>query len=187
MFFRKRLRETEEEILKNGVDDNSDGIIEIKIDSREQIFSAYSYSGDKLNSEFCGFVYEKAKRAPLNEDLSVKIYTHQQLDADEVAKTLKSHYSNEYREARQDMHRVTNISLIMTLFGVLTLAVLLLLNHFWDNFYVSTIVEIAAWVFVWEAVDYFYLQRPQIKAKLLLIQRIYLAKIEVCTVTANTN
>ncbi len=43
---------------------------------------------------------------------------------------------------------------------------------------VTTIVEIAAWVFIWEAVDYFFLQRPLIKAKLLLIQKISEAKIE---------
>ena len=182
MFLRKKLRETEEEILKNGVDENADGIIEIKITSRGQIFSAYSFSGDKLNPEFCDFIYEKAKRAPVNEDLSVKIYADQPVNADEVGKTLKNHYSNEYREARQDMKRVSTIALIMALFGVVTLTILVLLNYFWDNFYVSTIVEIAAWVFVWEAVDYFFLQRPQIKAKLLLIQRIYLAKIEVCAV-----
>lgn len=180
MFLRKKQRQAEAEILKNGFDENSDGVIEIKIDSREQIFSAYSYSGDKLNSEFCDFVYEKAKRAPINKDLSIKIYSDSQIDAGEVGKTLKSHYSNEYREARQDMKRVTTISAIMALFGVLTLALLVLLNYFWDNFYVSTIVEIAAWVFVWEAVDYFFLQRPQIKARLLLIQRIYFAKTEVC-------
>lgn len=182
MFLRKKLRETETEILNNGFDENCDGIIEIKIDSREQIFSSYSYSGDKLNAEFCDFIYEKAKRAPVSEELSVKIYSDRQIDADEVGKTLKSHFSNEYREARQDMKRVTTISAIMALFGLLTLTVLVLLNYFWDNFYVSTIVEIAAWVFVWEAVDYFFLQRPQIKAKLLLIQRIYLAKIELSAV-----
>lgn len=179
MFLRKKQRETEAEILKNGVDENSDGIIEIKISSREQIFSSYSYSGDKLNAEFSDFVYGKAKRAPINEELSLKIYTDQSIKADEVEKTVKSHYSNEYRETLQDLKRVTTISLIMTLFGVLTLTVLVLLNYFWNNFYVSTIVEIAAWVFVWEAVDYFFLQRPQIKAKLLLIQRIYLAKTEI--------
>ena len=78
------------------------------------------------------------------------------------------------------MKRVTTISAIMALFGLLTLAVLVLLNYFWDNFYVSTIIEIAAWVFVWEAVDYFFLQRPQIRARLLLIQRIYCAKTEIC-------
>ena len=89
MFLRKKQRETEGEILSNGVDENCDGIIEIKIDAREQIFSAYSYSGDKLNTEFCDFVYEKAKRAPLNEVLSLKIYTSQPVDADEVGKTLK--------------------------------------------------------------------------------------------------
>lgn len=179
MFFSKARRETEKEILSAGSDNSGESAIDVRVTAREQVFSPYSYSGDKLNLDFCDYIYEKAKNAPHSEDLSIRIFAEEQIDASEIDRTLKSHYCSEYREANRELKRTGTISLIMTLLGVVTLAIMVLLNYFWDNFYVTTIVEIAAWVFVWEAVDYFFLQRPLIKAKLLLIQRIYRAKIEV--------
>ena len=85
-----------------------------------------------------------------------------------------------YKEAKREIKRISFISLIMTLLGIIALTALLLINYFTDNLYITSIVEIAAWVFIWEAVDYFFLQRPTVKAKCILIQRIYLAEIEIC-------
>ncbi|MDE7208469.1 MAG: hypothetical protein K2O31_01155, partial [Clostridia bacterium] len=63
---------------------------------------------------------------------------------------------------------------------IIALTALILINHFTDNIYITSIIEIAAWVFIWEAVDFFFLQRPVVKGKCILIQRIYTAEIEIC-------
>lgn len=182
MFFSKKQREADREIMQHGTVAENDGeqgaVIKVKVQSREQLFSPYSYSGDKLNPEFCGYIFDKAKSTSLTEDLTICVHSDEEISSDEVQSTLKNHYADEYRETKKDLRRLTVISLIMTAFGIITLTVLVLLNHFWDNFYVTTIVEIAAWVFVWEAVDYFFLQRPVVKAKLLLIRKIYSANVE---------
>lgn len=180
MFFRKMQKELDKEIINGGTDESADGVIKVRVTSREQIYSSYSYSGDKLNPEFYGYIYEKAKNVSVKDELTVKIYTEEHLDADDVGRTLKSHYRQEYREAKRDVKRVSSISLVMAVLGVITLGILVMLNHVWDNFYVTTVVEIASWVFVWEAVDYFFLQRPVIKARLILIQRLYCGKTEIC-------
>lgn len=176
MFFKKKQFKTDKEILSS---DNDNCEIKVKIAEKEQLFSAYSYSDDKLNPEFCNYIYEKAKRTyPHKKDLTIKIYANEDIDAKAVELTLKNHYEEEYNDTKREFRRIITISLLMTLFGVIALTVMVLLNRFLDNFYVTTIVEIAAWVFIWEAVDYFFLQRPLIKAKLLLIQKISEAKIE---------
>ena len=41
------------------------------------------------------------------------------------------------------------------------------------------ILEIVAWVFIWEAVDGLFLQRPKIRRKNIQMQKLYFAKIEV--------
>ncbi|MDE6373753.1 MAG: hypothetical protein K2L72_04565 [Clostridia bacterium] len=182
MFFRKQQKELDKEITESvlGAHGGESGaIINVKIDGKEQLYSPYSYSGDKLSGEFCEYVYERAKRAPITEDLTINIHSAEELDAAEIESTLKKHYGRVYLESKGELRRVTTISLIMTVFGVIALAVMVLLNHLLNNFYVSTIIEIAAWVFVWEAVDYFFLQRPLVKAKLILIQRIYKATVEI--------
>lgn len=180
MFFNKKARAMDKEILKSKsiVNENS-STIELKINSSEQIFSSYSYSGDKLNPEFCDYIFNKAKFVSLGNELSIRIHTKENLDASEVEKTLKSHYSEEYKDTKTEIKRVTKISVIMTILGIIALSLFILVSKLWNNFYATTIIEIASWVFIWEAVDYFFLERPKIKAKCFIIQQIYNAKIEI--------
>ena len=154
-------------------------VIDVKITSKEQVYSKYSYSVDKLNSEFSEYVFEKAKGVPIKHDITIKIHSTENIDAIEIEQTLKKHYRTAYKEAKKEIKRISLISLVMTLLGILALTALILFNHFTNNLYIISIVEIAAWVFVWEAIDYFFLQRPVVKAKCVLIQRIYMSKIEI--------
>lgn len=182
MFFGKRQREIDKLISANADDENpleTPAVIDVNAASRDMIFSAYGYSGDKLNPEFCDYIFDKAKNRSVKGELAINIHTDADISADEVRATVKNHFGAEYLAAKRELKRLSVISIIMTALGVLTLAVMILLNHFFDNFYVNTVVEIAAWVFIWEAVDYFFLQRPVTKGRCLLIQRIYTANIAV--------
>lgn len=187
MFFNKQRRKIDAMILGGGNEGerDDDAVIDVKIAGREQLFSSYSYSGDKLNPEFSGYVFDKAKGVPVTEDVKIRIHTAEKIDVAEAEQALKNHYRAEYRNAKKEARRILAISVIMTLLGVLTLTALILINYFTDNFYVTSIVEIAAWVFIWEAVDYFFLQRPVVKGKCILIQRIYTAQITVCADEGN--
>ena len=182
MFFSKQRRDIDKLIVGSdgGEGNDNPSVIDVKIDTKEQLYSAYSYSGDKLNGEFGEYVFEKAKGVPIKDDITIRIHSEDDIDAEEVNRALKSHYRAEYKEAKKSVSRTTLISVIMTVLGIIALTALILINRFTDNFYITSIVEIAAWVFVWEAVDYFFLQRPAEKAKCVLIQRIYMSKIEIC-------
>lgn len=189
MFFHKQRRETDKLILGASAETPSDdpSVINVKITSKEQLFSAYSYSGDKLNAEFSEYVFSKAKSVPVTESIKIKIHTADAIDVAEAEQALKSHYRTEYIEAKKEAKRIVCISLIMTILGVLALTALLLINYFTDNLYITSIVEIAAWVFIWEAVDYFFLQRPVVKAKSICIQRIFTAQIVICNDESDKN
>ncbi|MDE7394572.1 MAG: hypothetical protein K2M95_00415 [Clostridiales bacterium] len=180
----KKRREADAMIMRageNGGEGQSDpSVIGVKIGGKEQLYSAYSYSGDKLNPEFSNYVLDKAKGVPIKEDIKIRIYSAEGIDAGEVEQTLKSHYCAEYKETKKEIKRLSWISVVMTLLGIVALTALILVTHFTENLYITSIVEIAAWVFIWEAVDYFFLQRPVVKAKCILIQRIYTATVEVC-------
>ncbi|MDE6471514.1 MAG: hypothetical protein K2L52_00605 [Clostridia bacterium] len=183
MFWNKHNKEIDRLILNNTSDDKSTdnpSEINVKIYNTDQLFSAYSYSGDKLNGEFCEYIFDKAKDAPLKDRIRIKIHTAADLDASDVQQSLRSHCKSEYIESKKQVKRLVLIATIMTILGIIALTALILINHFTDNIYFTSIVEISAWVFIWEAVDFFFLQRPVVKGKCILIQRIYMAEIEVC-------
>lgn len=184
MFFNKQFRQNDKLISNetNSYDGRSEeaDVINVKIDGREQLYSSYSYSGDKLNGEFSEYVFEKAKSVPIKNDITIRLHTKCNVNPSEVGQAIKGHYRSEYSESKKEHKRITLFSVIMTLLGIIALTALILINHFTDNLYITSIVEIAAWVFIWEAVDSYFLQRPVVKAKCILIQRIYTAKIEIC-------
>ncbi|MDE7191608.1 MAG: hypothetical protein K2O35_04010 [Clostridia bacterium] len=183
MFWNKRNKEIDKLILNNASEENSTDSpseINVKIFNKDQLFSTYSYSGDKLNSEFSEYIFDQAKDAPIKDRIKIKIHTETDLDANEVQQSLKSHCKSEYKESKKQVKRIVLISAIMTILGILALTALILINHFTDNIYITSIIEIAAWVFIWEAVDFFFLQRPVVKGKCILIQRVYTAEIEIC-------
>ena len=180
MFWNKQKKEIDKLILGNENIYKITNVIDVKIESKEQLFSAYSYSGDKLNTEFSEYISDKAKSVSIKEPIKIKIHTKTDIEVADVEQSVKSHFCAEYKELKKEVNRLAIISFIMMLLGIIALTALILVECFTDNLYITSIAEIAAWVFIWEAVDIFFLQRAVIKAKCLLIQRIYTASIEIC-------
>lgn len=155
-------------------------IINIKIDNKEQVISKFSYDeNDKLNKELSEFILDKTKIMPLTNDFKLNFYSSSAIDAKEVQTTLKNHFKEEYIEAKHELKRANIVSLIMLILGIASLSILILAHKFFDYFYFTTILEIASWVFVWEAVDIFFLQRSRLKRQCLLMKKLYSAQVEV--------
>lgn len=67
------------------------------------------------------------------------------------------------------------VSVIFTVIGILGLAAMVIIDHFFDKAIWTEVVDIFAWVFVWEAVDQFFIERR----KLLLERKKYQAFTEM--------
>lgn len=155
-------------------------VINIKIDNKEQVISKFSYDeNDKLNKELCEFILDKTKTMSLHKNIQLNLYTSSPIQKGEIKTTLQNHFQEEYIEVRHELKRVNIFSFIMLILGIISLSVLILAHKFFDYFYFTTILEIASWVFVWEAVDSFFLKRSNIKRKCLLLQKLYSAKVNV--------
>ena len=73
MFWNKQKKEIDRLILGDENIYKTTDVIDVKIESKEQIFSAYSYSGDKLNTEFSEYISDKAKSVSIKEPIKIKI------------------------------------------------------------------------------------------------------------------
>ena len=91
---------------------------------------------------------------------------------------LREHALRRYRAASREMKKNAAIAAVMFAVGVLGLVATVLCKLFADNPVFSEILDIFAWVFVWEAVDLFFLQRAALRASLSRALRLYDAKIQ---------
>lgn len=183
MIFRKNLRKADKEILQDkdyieGSDDKA--IISIKAEEDEQIFSTYNYdSNEKLNAELDEFIWDKARFVPMAKDIKIKLYTNTKTDEQEVVDAIKNNYKKEYIETKSELKRNAIFSLIMLLLGLAFMSFLLLMHVYFYNVYLEIIVEITTWVFIWESVDSFFLQRAALKRKRITLLKLYTAEMEI--------
>jgi len=159
---------------------NEDLVINIKVDNKEQIISKYSYDEtDKLNKDLSEFIIDKTKRTPINSNIKLNFYSKTNIEKTEVERTIRNHFTDELLDAKDDLKKSNIIALIMLLFGVITFAILFASYNLFSNIYFEMVMEIAAWVFIWESVDVIFLQRPKIRRTCLQYQKICLAEVEI--------
>lgn len=169
--------------LKNKNDNYEDiETINIKAESKAAIFSDYNYdSNEVLNSNLEEFLVEKVKNIPPKVNLRVKIFTDDCVDENEVKVAYKNKFKGDFEELEQELKRNMLFAFTMLILGVLFMGFLILEMYFLNNYILSTILEIAVWVFVWEAVDSFFLERSSIRRKRYQMARLYYAELEVVT------
>lgn len=169
--------------LKNKNDNYEDiETINIKAESKAAIFSDYNYdSNEVLNSNLEEFLVEKVKNIPPKVNFRVKIFTDDCVDENEVKVAYKNKFKGDFEELEQELKRNMLFAFTMLILGVLFMGFLILEMYFLNNYILSTILEIAVWVFVWEAVDSFFLERSSIRRKRYQMARLYYAELEVVT------
>lgn len=183
MFFNKNLRKIDKSIVKDK--DYIDGsentaIISVKAGEKEKIFSSYDYGKNVvLNPELDSFILDKAKTVPLSKEIKIKFYTNSSINEKQVVESLKNNYKKEYVESKEELKRNAWFSFRMFVLGLIFLSFLLLMHTYFYNIYMEIIVEIATWVFIWEAVDSFFLQRVGLKRKQIILLKLYSADIEM--------
>jgi len=161
-------------------------IINIKVENKNQIISNFSYDeNDKINKDLSEFIVAKSKRVPITKDIKLNFYTKNYIDKNEIQSTIKNHFNEEYLESKSELKRLNVFIITMLALGILTFAILVALyNRNFSNIYFEMILEIAAWVFIWESIDATFLQRPKIKRKNIQMQKLSLAQVEVNIVDA---
>lgn len=183
MFFRKKLRKLEKQ-LKNDdglmLDSNDNAVISINAPKQEQIFSEYDYdNGEDLNQELSDFVINKAKFVPTNKEIKLKLYTEKIADKGNIENAIKNNFKKKYIETQNEIKKNTLFAFAMFIVGLFSLAILLLMHRFFYNVYTEVILEIVTWVFIWEAVDAFFLKRLSLKREATIYLKLYSAEIKV--------
>lgn len=154
--------------------------INVKVDHSEQVFSKYSYDNkDILNKELSEYLWDNAKLVPAHKDLQLKFFTKCRLDRTEVSSAIKSHYKREMIEAKDEIKKANLLSFVCIVLGIISLAVLLAFYKLFDNYFIVTILDITAWVFVWEAVDVYFIRRPELLQRYKRLNKLYSAKIKI--------
>jgi len=155
-------------------DDNGKDIIEMVVRDDSNFLSPYSGKNPDISSDVSDFLDSSIKGVLPSEEIKIVIKSNVIDDSEKEID--KQAIKNHYDLARINIERrlITNggISLIMFLVGLFVIGLLIFLDQMNVQKIWTTIVEIAGWVFIWEAVDKFFIERKSLK-----LEKIYALKM----------
>lgn len=157
--------------------------INIKVKSEEELYSGYNYDKNEvINPALGDFLLEKAEALPVKSKLRLKFFSDVNIREHELFSALKNKFKGEFENYQRKLKKTALFSLVVLILGILFLGLFILEEMFFHTPVLSIILEIASWVFIWEAVDAFFLERLSFKEKRLQMARIYDAEMEVVIV-----
>lgn len=179
---REFFKQCQKRTKKYKTDKDGRAVIDIGAENYEDIFSYYSLDGvSVLDDECAKFVESRADLISMSEDLTLRFHVQEASDKKrrEIDYAVRENYLKELDKISKELKEKSLLSLIMLLFGG-AFFVLYYFSHVL-NFHIGIqfLTEIISWVFIWEAVNSFFLQRQNLKAERLKQYRLIYSKIEV--------
>jgi hypothetical protein len=156
-------------IIKLSVSDDSNFISPLSCEDRPMI-----------SSETASFLELNAKHVKVNEKIRFIIKSDVIDDSEKelYPKAIDNYYSAKIRDTKLELKRNAVISFIMLLIGIVVFASIIILNAVNAQALILSVIDVIAWVFIWEAVDLWAFKRSELRNTQLLNLKLLTAKIE---------
>ena len=182
--YRKKVKAIREKIAKDDFDEDKKGrsVIKINVSDEDSILSKYNDDGQEIiGADMADFINNLVKSVPKEKEivLDVKCNNYTEDKAKRYKNAIVNYYINEFADKDAKLKNNLLISIILFTVGVLGFAALYLLKVIDAYWLIQDIVEVASWVFLWETVDVFFLNRGVLKWKQKRDLKIIFAEIKI--------
>lgn len=182
--YKEKVKKVREKIKKDVFDEDKKGraILKINVSDDDCILSKYNDDGQEIiSSDMADFMNNLVKSVPSEKDIVLDI-TCAECSEDKqkrYKKAIVNYYVNEFADKDLKIKNNSIISMMLFLIGVIGFIGLYLLKTFDVYWLIQDIVEVASWVFLWETVDVFFLNRGILKWKQKRYLKIIFAEIKI--------
>lgn len=145
-------------------------IINMTVKDDTDFLSVFS-TGDTpvISSEVAEFLENSTQSIRSKEQLTLKIHSDciDDNEKKEYRRAIKEYYTERYIAGNRELKWNTIIVLLLALAGIIALAIAFLIDHQTANPLWTEVVDIIAWVFLWEAVDISAFKNKELRIKKL--------------------
>ena len=156
--FRERKKEADRQMKarKYKRDDSGRVIIQMNVKDDANFLSEFSESATPvISTEVAEFIENETNAVPPNEEFTLQIYNDCIDDREEkvYSAAIKEYYMQKYIANEREIKRNRFAVLLLGIAGILVLAAELIFDYRVGNALWSSVIDIVAWVLLWEAVD----------------------------------
>ncbi len=153
--------------------------ISIKLNSLDDAYSRFSTNDDKgLDGELASHVLDRADDVSIKTDLQINVNVdkeHTQEEKDIFKSVFANHFARRVKEEKRSILKKYLISSIMLVIGIMLTVIFRTIPE--KFFMFEFVVEIGAWVFIWEAVYVFAFNIPFSHTKSIYYKKLMNANI----------
>lgn len=166
--FRETKRQIDEDVSRRSLQRDGEGrvLLDMTVKDDSDFLSVFSESDTPvISSAVADFIEARTRSVPLGEELTLRIHSDCIDDQEQVIyrKAIKEYYTEKYIANRREIHRNTLISVALLIFGVLMLAIAIGIGYREGSAVRAEVVDIVAWVLIWEAVDITFLENRSLR------------------------
>lgn len=156
--FRERKKEADRQMKARKYKRDDDGrvIIQMNVKDDANFLSEFSESATPvISTEVAEFIENETNAVPPNEDFTLQVYNDCIDDQEEkvYSAAIKEYYMQKYIANEREIKRNRFAVLLLGIAGILVLAAELIFDYRVGNALWSSVIDIVAWVLLWEAVD----------------------------------
>ena len=175
----KELSRSLSEEIEPETDEKGRTVVRLRVTDDDNFLSPFSVEGKPViageTAEFLNHSLLQLKTSSaVHFVVSSNVITDEEQQVYE--KAIKNYYREEFAERAREIRKNTLASLVMILVGALVFAIAILLESMDLKPLFLNILDVIAWVFVWEAADLFFLQRPVLRKEQLRNLKIAVAE-----------
>lgn len=155
-------------------------LFNIAIKDKNEVLSPYYYDDKEvINTEFAGMLDNIVSAVPLKQNVHLSLHCNNIKDDDKerYSKAIKNYYQNKMFDSLMRLKANRNMIILTIILAVISLTGLFLVNYFHAPWVLIEVVDIVAWVFVWETVDLAVFQRRLIRYEYRRARNLYKSKI----------
>lgn len=149
-------------------DEAGRAVIEMTIHDNGEFLSPYSHGAvEVINDDTAEFIRNSALGLPAKEKFSLQIYSDCVEKTEQVVYTnaIHEYFSRHFADCARDMRLNAIQSVVLFAIGIVALLVMILAEQLdWGALWIECI-DIFAWVFLWETVDLFFLERSALRRR----------------------
>ena len=152
--FRQTKKDVDQRLSGRRRNRDSEGciIIDMTVKNDDDFLSVYSTNEiPVIATEVAEFIENNTSSLHASDPLTLRIYSNciDESEQKDYREAIKEYYTDKYIVNEKELKRNRIIIFLLMIAGVITLALAFRINsNIW-----SEVVDIAAWVFLWEAVD----------------------------------
>lgn len=178
--FREIRHQIDQEVAHRSPERNGEGrvAVDMTVKDDSEFLSAFSETDTPvISSGVAEFLEARTRSIPPKEELTLRIHSDC-IDQEEQVlyqTAIREYYTEQYIANRREIQRNRILSTVLLAAGVAILAIAILLDYRADSPVWAEVVDIAAWVLIWEAVDISLLENKSLRFR----ERRYLSFISM--------